>query len=111
MAGIFASFLYHRELGQRLNKQKPLISTFTEMRGFRLWRDIGIACQFCTKFGMTASTPTFQNVVRIEFHALVRRLHLRLAHSSLYILLLHLHISTNQAVDRNDHRRLGILAP
>lgn len=75
------------------------------------WRAIGIACQFCTKFGMTTSTPTFQNVVRIEFHALVRRLHLRLAHSSPYIPLLHLHISTNQSVDRNDHRRLGILAP
>ena len=29
-------FCVLRGLGQRLNKQKPLISTFTEMRGFRI---------------------------------------------------------------------------
>ena len=32
-------------------------------------------------------------------------------HSSQYIPLLHFHILTNQAVDRNDHRRIGTLVP
>ena len=48
-----------RGLGQRLNKQKPLISTFAEMRGFRLWRAIGIACHYYTKFGLIVDIPTF----------------------------------------------------
>ena len=49
------TFSVLRGLGQSLNKQKPLISTFAEMRGFRLWRAIGIACPYCTKFGITTS--------------------------------------------------------
>lgn len=85
---------------------------FRRNEGFCFRGHGSIACQFCTKFGITTTnTPTYQNVLRIEFHALVCHLHLQLAHSSQYIPLLHFHILTNQAVDRNDHRRIGTLVP
>ena len=43
--------LVYRGLGRSLNKQKTRSSAGAEVRVFRIWRAIGIACQFYTKFG------------------------------------------------------------
>ena len=59
-AGMIPAFPEHtfsvlRGLGQRLNKQKTLISTEAKMSVFLIWRAICIACYYYTKFGITTS--------------------------------------------------------
>ena len=49
-------FLVRLGLGRGLNKQKMRRSAEAEMRIFRIWRAISIACHYYTKFGIKVAS-------------------------------------------------------